>query len=57
MTVESGDFGALAAAFAYIVGAIVLLGIGVGLGMVATRIIRRDEEPEEDEKEPGDRHG
>ena len=54
-----GDFGGVVlAAFVLIVVAVLVLGFGVWLGMVAIapRIIRRQDRTEEERDEPGDRH-
>jgi hypothetical protein len=57
MEVTSGGIaGIVIMALAYVVGGIAVLGIGVWFGMVATRIMRRQDRAEEDQREPGDRH-
>lgn len=58
MTVADGDLGGLfVAALAFVVLAVLVLGLGVWFGMVtiAPRIIRRQDRAEEDRDEPGDR--
>ena len=55
---SEGDVGGVVvAAFVFVVIAVLVLGFGVWLGMVAIapRIIRRQDRAEEEQREPGDR--